>query len=466
MLDDYQEKLVEKLVETPKFGLFLDLGLGKSVISLTAAKRLYDNGTIHRILIIAPKKVAIGGWGTEIESWEHLKGLTYHVVAGKPTKKRIELLNDNVDIHIVNEDMIPWLVETYNKRWRWDCLILDECTSIKNPSSKRFKRIKHVGNLFKCSLLLSGTPIANGYEGLWSQLYLIDGGKRLGRNITEYRQRYFYQASYCKFKWLLRPGADKEIQKLVSDCTIWLKNSDYVSLPSLLEEVVMVELPENVKSDYKELEGTLVLMLENLWLSYLLLMVNFGIYTVFMLQDADYVNATNRAVLTNKLNQFCNSGIYDAEKNYIHMHDEKLNKLKEIVDPNENYIIVYNYQFDKDNLQKLFPHAVVPKGDIEKVIQDWNEGKIKILLLQPQSSSRGLNLQHGGHKMIFYSLNWDLETFEQMKGRLLRRGQKSDVENTYLITKGGMDEKILKALKGKAKTQREFLEFLKGEFNG
>jgi len=465
-LNLYQKELIKKLFQTPKFGLFLDLGLGKSIISLMTMKKLYNDFAINRTLIIAPRTVAIGGWSSEIDKWEDLKGFSYHVVVDKSEKQRKKLLDDDVDIHIINQDMISWLVTNYAKNFRWDFLILDESTSIKNPSSKRFKQLKRVQKILNGCLLLSATPISNGYMGLWSQIYMIDGGRRLGINITEYRRRYFYQAPYCKHKWLLRPGADKEIQNLVADCTVWLKNSDYVSLPNLLEETIYIDLPEKAKAQYKELEESLVIILDELWLSFLMMIFDFGIYAPFMIQNRDYVHAVNRAVLTNKLNQFCSSGIYNFQKEYVHIHDEKLKALKKVIEsePDKNHIVVYWYKFDKENIEKLFPHAQSLIGDVEKVINDWNDGKIKLLLLHPMSGSKGLNLQYGGHRMIFYTMDWDLEGFEQIKGRLLRRGQKSDVKNTYLITRGGMDEKILKALKVKFKTQREFLEFLRGHY--
>lgn len=432
-LHDYQIEFVEFVSKIKKCGLFLDMGLGKTAISLTAASDFIDDLFIDKVLIIAPLRVANTVWKQEAQNWEHLSHLDVVICTGNQ-KERIKAINSNANIHVINRENIPWLVE--NIKWQWDMVIIDESSSFKNHAAKRFRAMKKVTKYIKSIVLLTGTPTPKGLIDLWPQLYLIDNGKRLGKNITIYRNKFFRQ-DYTGFNYIPRENSDTEIKELIKDVCVTMKAKGYVKRIDLYE---YVEMPSKIKKQYKEFEKEFLLTIEN---------------------NKD-IEAPSAAALSNKLLQMCNGAVYDSDGKTHHIHDLKIKSIKEIIEdnPNENFLIAYNYRSDLERLIKALPEAVCLSRSGEEVAE-WNKGNIKIMLTHPASSAYGLNLQHGGSIIIWFGLNWSLELYQQFNARLHRQGQKNIVRIMHIVTKGGLDEKVLGALKSKAKTQDELIEYLK-----
>jgi SNF2 family DNA or RNA helicase len=432
----HQETAHKFALEKKKCALFLDMGLGKTTTSLTLASDFLDDFAVSKVLIIAPLKVANNVWHKEAKLWEHLQHLDIAIATGSE-KERLAAINSDKEVTTINKENIPWLIE--NCDWVWDMVIIDESSGFKSHSSKRFKAIKKVLKHIKSIILLSGTPSPNGYMDLWSQMFLIDQGERLGRNITTFRQRFFIQDGYMGYSYKLRPGADKEIQALIADICISMEGCLDLPPPTIINE--LIELPDKVKDQYKELEKEFLLSLEDV-----------------------EIESLSKAALGNKLLQFCNGAIYDGERNVHNLHDDKIERLGEILknNPNENFLIAYNYKHDLDRLMRAFPEAV--KLETSQQEDDWNAGKIKILLAHPASAGHGLNLQYGGSVCLWFGLTWNLEYYQQFNKRLHRPGQKDIVRIIHLIAKGCLDEKVLFfALSGKAKTQKNLLDHLKQE---
>ena len=320
-------------------------------------------------------------------------------------------------------------------------VVIDESSSFKSARAKRFRALKKVMKYIRSIVLLSGTPSPNGMMDLWSQMYLIDQGERLGRTITNYRQRFFVPDGYMGYNYKLKPGAKEQIMELIKDVCVTMTAEDYLELPECINVNEFIELPDKAKQQYKELEKEFIISLD----------------------DID-IESPSKAALGNKLLQICNGSVYDAERNVHEIHNEKIERLKEIIEdnPGENFLVAYNYKHDLEKLQKAFPKAV--KLETAKQEDDWNKGKIKILLAHPASAGHGLNLQYGGNVIIWYGLTWNLEYYQQFNKRLHRQGQKNIVRNIHLIAKGCLDEKVLFfALSGKAKTQKDLIDYLKHE---
>lgn len=442
---DYQNVAKQWVLDHPEAGLFLDMGLGKTVTTLTAIEELInDYMDAKKILVIAPKRVAEDTWPTEYQKWSHLSSLEVVEIKGTP-KERLKALKQQADIYIITRDNVAWLVNTVKRNWDFDTVVIDELSSFKSNQSQRFKKLKLVRPFIKRIIGLTGTPAPNGYEDLWSQVYLLDRGARLGKTITEYRRKYFYtitRPGYNEYK--LRPGAKEEIDQLISDICISMKFQDYLQTEEPLYIDRPVKLSDQEYKTYKTMERDAVL--------------EFG--------EEEYINATSAAEVTNKLLQLANGAIYDQDKNYRVIHNKKLEALEELVEEagGESVLVYYSYISDKERILQRFKNARVL--DTEKDIKDWNAGKIKLMIAHPASAGHGLNLQDGGSIIIWFGLPWSLELYLQANARLWRQGQKQTVRIYHLLSEGTMDDKVLQVLKGKNIRQEELLANLKAEIRG
>jgi len=446
---NYQQYAIEKIIESPACGLFLDMGMGKTVSTLTAIDELMNNCfDISKVLIIAPLRVAKMTWGQEIEKWDHLKHLTISKVLGT-RQQRVNALNQDADIYIINRENTEWIVNEYGKAWPFDMVVIDELSSFKSSKSRRFKSLKKVRPLIKRIVGLTGTPSPNGLIDLWPQLYLLDRGERLGKTITNYRQTYFTPAKKdwqtgMVYEWGIRPEAEKTIYSKINDICISMKAEDYLEVPELQEIPVEIELSKKDMSTYKQLERDLLLPL----------------------QDETEIEALSAATLSGKLLQLANGAVYDGDKKYHILHDEKLKALEEIIESanGKPVLVFYNYKHDLERIQKYFKGTKTL--ETEEDIREWNKGKIPIMLVHPASAGHGLNMQDGGNIIVWFGLNWSLELYQQANARLHRQGQTSKVTAYLLVTKGTVDEDVVQALIDKNKGQEALLNALKARIGG
>lgn len=438
-LHDYQNRAVEFIKSEKRCGLFLDMGLGKTTTSLTAASDMLDMMAVTRVLVIAPLRVANSVWAQEARNWEHLKHLRVSVCTGSE-KKRMAALHKDADIYTINRENVPWLVKHYGKKWPFDAVIVDESSSFKSPSSQRFKALKRVLPETNYMVILTGTPSPNGLLDLWSQMYLVDFGQRLGKTFTGYKQRFF-ESDFMGYKFTPRQGAPDNIHRILSDKVLSMSAADYLEVPDRVDITTAVELPPKVQRQYDEFERTLLAELE----------------------DGEEIEAISAAALANKLLQWSNGATYTDDKgNWSELHSAKLDALEEVIEtnPDENLLVAYNYKTDLERIKKRFPGAVV-LGKEQSTIDAWNEGQIKMLLAHPASAGHGLNLQHGGSVIVWFGLNWSLELTQQFNGRLHRQGQQKPVRIIHLVAKGCMDERVMTAIKEKGATQEALLSALK-----
>lgn len=393
-------------------------------------------------MVIAPLRVAQSTWSGEIEKWDHLQDLRLAKVLGSE-KQRIRALHQPADIWIINRENTEWLVDYYGRKWPFDMVIIDELSSFKNPRSKRFRALRKVRPLIKRIVGLTGTPAPNGLMDLWSQIYLLDQGERLGKTLTGYRNRYFdpgRRNQNIVFEWIPKPFAEEAIYEKISDICVSMKAEDWLQLPGRIDNVLEIELPEKAKWQYKQLEKDLILPL----------------------LESD-VTAANAAVLTNKLLQMANGAIYDEFGEAKEIHDAKLEVLEETVEAanGKPVMVVYAYKHDLGRIRKRLKKYNPRTLDSDQDIRDWNAGKIQVLLLHPASGGHGLNLQTGGNIIVWFGLTWSLEYYQQTRARLYRQGQTERVIIHHIIAKGTMDEQVLKALTGKAATQNDLMEAVK-----
>lgn len=438
MLHDYQNRGVQFIKDNDKCALWLDMGLGKTLTTLTAVADLSDSLDINKTLIIAPLRVANTTWHKELLNWQHTSHLKYSIVTGSE-KTRQSALYADADIYIINRENVKWIVDLYGKKWPFDMIVIDESSSFKSSSSQRWKALRKVMPYVDRMVQLTGTPTSNGLMDLFAQIYLLDTGERLGRTMTAYKKRFF-ESDYMGFKFTPRDGADEQIHKLISDKVMTMLAEDYLQLPERIDVVLPVVISDALYKQYLVLEKEFIAQID----------------------DAE-IAVFNAAALANKLLQFCNGAVYtDEHKNWTTLHDAKLDALSDIVDdnPSENILIAYNYKTDLERLIKKFPDAVVmdKQGD---AVQLWNDGRIKMLLAHPASAGHGLNLQAGGNMIVWFGLNWSLELYQQFNGRLHRQGQTKPVKIIHLVTQGCIDEKVMSAIANKASTQRELLDALK-----
>lgn len=424
-----------------RFGWIWDSDLGKTATTLTAIDKLmYDEFSVTKVLIICPLRVANTVWHIEASKWSHLKNLRFSIVTGSQTE-RIAALQRSADIYVINRENIPWLVTYKKDKWDFDMVVIDESSSFKSHASQRFKALKKVSTKVTRMVQLTGTPASNGYMDIWSQMYLLDGGHRLGRTISMFRDRYFNK-DYMGFKYELREGAVAQIQEKIQDLILSMSADDYLELPDYLPSVIYNKLEGKLLKDYREFEKQMVLDIKKE-------------------SKVNQITAVSAATLSNKLLQFCSGNLYDENGTVHHIHDLKIEMLKEIIDenPNDNILVAYNYKHELASILKAFPDAVVLSKSGEQV-KEWNEGKIKILVAHPSSAAFGLNLQHGGALIIWYGFTWALELYQQFNARLHRQGQKNHVRVMHLAV-GEIENHLMQSLSRKDITQKQLLESLK-----
>ena len=438
---DYQKRAIDKIISLPSVGLFLEMGLGKSVITLTAVKYLiYDELDITKVLVIAPLMVARDTWSRECDKWDHLKSLKVSKILGN-AKQREVAVHADADIYVINRENVAWLVENYRNAWKWDMLVIDELSSFKSPKSERFRALKKVRPKFKRIVGLTGTPDPNGLMDLWAEIYLLDGGQRLERTIGAYRRKYFRPGrsnGYVVYDWLPVPGADKVIPKKIKDITVSMLAADYLQLPKRIDRIVSVTLTDDEQKTYRKLEREHLLEL-----------------------DETEVSAPNAAAVMGKLLQLSGGAVYDDDGGVVEFHSEKLKALEGIIESNsEPVLIFYGYRHERSRILKAFkdygPRELKSEGDIA----DWNDRKIRLLIAHPASVGYGLNLQDGGHIIIWYSLPWSLDQYQQANARLYRQGQQKPVIIHHLIATGTVDEQVMKALTEKNTSQAALMHLL------
>ena len=438
---DYQTYAIDYIEEHPIAAVLLDMGLGKTVISLTAiADLLFDSFLAHRILVVAPLRVARDTWPAELEKWDHLKNLTFTVAVGSVKERRAALMTA-ADITIINRENLGWLIEDSGFSFDYDMVVIDELSSFKNHQSKRFRSLMKVRPKVKRIIGLTGTPSSNGLMDLWAEFRLLDMGKRLGRFITEYRNNYFLpdkRNGMIIYSYKPLPYAEELIYRQISDITISMKSTDHLQMPELISSKYEVKLSEEERLRYEELKKDLVLQLP----------------------DGE-VTAANAASLTGKLSQLANGAIYADIGDTIEFHNRKLEALEDILEAanGKPVLVAYWFKHDLERIKRRFPVREIKES---RDITDWNAGKIPVAVIHPASAGHGLNLQAGGSTLIWFGLTWSLELYQQTNARLWRQGQTSGtVVIEHLITKGTIDERILKALSQKELTQTALIDAVK-----
>ena len=441
---DYQQYATEYIKSHPVAAVLLDMGLGKTAISLTALlDLLFDSFEAHRILVIAPLRVARDTWPAEIEKWDHLSMLTYSVAVGSEKDRKAALMRD-ADIYIINRENVQWLVEQSGIPFTFDTVIVDELSSFKNHQSKRFKALMKVRPRIKRIVGLTGTPSANGLMDLWAEFKVLDMGQRLGRFIGMYRNNYFRpdkRNGQIIYSYKLLPGADKAIYKQISDITISMKATDHLKMPELVMNTHTVELSDDEREHYDELKQTLVLQLPE-----------------------KEITVANAAALTGKLLQMANGAIYDDDGDHIHIHDRKLDALEDLIEGVNGKPVLVAYWF-KHDLERIKSRFKVREIKSSSNIREWNAGKIPVAVIHPASAGHGLNLQTGGSTLIWFGLTWSLELYQQTNARLWRQGQQDTVVIHHIITDDTVDGRVLKALQSKEKIQDSLIAAVKAELS-
>ena len=407
---------------------------------------MYERFEIDRVLVIAPKRVALDTWTTESAKWDHLKRLKVSRVLGSRTQ-RMKALDENADIYVINRENVEWLVNLYGTSWPFDMIVIDELSSFKNNSAKRFKALRKVRPRSCRVVGLTGTPSPNGLLDLWPQIYLLDMGERLGKTMTGYRHRYFYpesQNGYVVYKYGLKPGADAAIQKQISDIAISMKADDYLSMPEMIVNDVEVRLDPKEMRLYKEMEKVQILEIAD-----------------------EEITALSAAAVYNKLLQLANGSVYANAGDAVEVHNEKIDALQEILDEaqGQSVMVFYDFRHDLAKLMREFKGYGPRTIETQQDIRDWNDGKIPLLLAQPASMGHGLNLQAGGHIIVWYGLTWSLELYQQANARLYRQGQQHPVIIHRLIAKGTIDEDVIKRLATKDKMQESLMQSVKAKIN-
>lgn len=440
----YQSYCITRILDSPALGLFLDMGLGKTVVTLTAVNELiYHRFQVGKCLIIAPKKVAEATWNTEAQKWEHLKHLRFSMILGTQ-QKRIKAVCASADIYIVNRENIPWLVEYLRNNWIFDMVVIDESSSFKNPKAQRFKSLSWVRPHVSRMVELTGTPAPNSIQDLWAQLFLLDGGQRLGKSVVGFRERYFHANTHGGHftTYEVKPDAQEVIQRKISDICISMKSEDYLQLPDLVYDLVPVQLDEKAAKAYAKMERDMLLTI-----------------------DENIIDAGSAAALSNKLLQLSNGAVYADGKNWVTLHNCKLEAFEELLERLQGVpaLVFYNFQHDKDRLIALL-QKLKKRVRVLKTADDadaWNRRELDILLAHPASCAYGLNLQNGGNHVIWFGLNWSLELFLQANKRLHRQGQAQTVFIHELAVTGTRDMDVMTALQDKNATQTTLIESLK-----
>ena len=444
----YQQHCINKIIEIKKLGLFLDMGLGKTITTLTAVKELkYNRFLVRRVLVIAPKKVAEGTWTREAAKWDHTQMLRVSPVLGSQAK-RIRALNTPADLYIINRENVCWLVDYYRNAWPFDMVVVDESSSFKSHSAKRFKALASVSSRIDRMVEWTGTPSPNGLDDLWSQIFLLDGGERLGKRHTQFRERYFQPdkrgADGMVYSYEAKPGTEESILKQISDICISMKAEDYLQLPDVTYHEIPVELDSKSLKAYYELEREMVLQLP---------------------EDDETISVTSAAALSNKLLQLANGALYDEDRQVHEVHNCKIEAFLELIESLQGKpaLVFYNYQHDRARILKALEKSGLAVRELKTTQDedDWNAGKIQVLLTHPASSAYGLNLQQGGNHVVWFGLTWNYELYTQANKRLHRQGQKEKVIIHHLVCSGTRDTDVMQALQRKDDVQSWVMESLK-----
>lgn len=434
-LHPYQQRAVEFIKDNPKAALWIDMGLGKTVSTLTALIDLIDQKVIKKTLIIAPLRVSNHTWPTEIANWTHTSALNYTVLSGLTPKKREAALDEDTDIHIINRENVPWLVEKLGQKWTYDCVVIDESSSFKSHTSKRWRSLKKVYGKIDRMVQLTGTPAPNSLLELWPQFYLLDKGKRLENTRGKFLNKYCTAVGNPQWnQWTVKPDRADAIHNAVADIALVMNAEDYLKLPARIDIKVEVELPPKARSIYEQMKSDFLIAYQG-----------------------GEILAVNAAVQIGKLMQIANGNVYDEDGEYVRCHREKFDALEEIIDStNDPVLIAYNFKSDLAELRLLFPDAEVIGKD-PTVIDRWNAGEIPILFAHPASAGHGLNLQKGGNVIVWFGLTWSLELYQQFNARLHRQGQDKPVRIFHILTKDTADKAVLEALTTKKDTQDTLL---------
>ena len=436
----YQTRLKDFIIENRYAFLTVDMGLGKTVTTLTAIRELLEDYLeAERVLVIAPKSVAENTWTSECAKWDHLAHLRVSVVMGTEAQ-RIRALETPADIYVINRDNVLWLTEHLGRGWDFDTVIIDESSSFKNPQARRFKALRKVRPRIRRMILLTGTPSPNGHMDLWAQMWLIDMGERLGRTLGSFRTRYFKPGrsnGHVVYDWILRPGAADAISKKIQDATVSLKAEDWLEVPDLIETDIRIALSPAESKAYRDFERDQLMSL-----------------------DGKDIEAVTAAALTNKLLQFTGGAMYDTEHGWHTVSDAKLRALEDIIETagDEPVLVFYQFKHELARLQEHFKalQPVTFSGEPE-TLQAWNAGKIRLLLCQPASVQYGLNMQSGGHILVWYTPTWNLEQYQQANARLHRQGQERPVLCYRLICEGTIDNRVISAISAKDNAQESLL---------
>lgn len=437
---EYQMFATRFILEHPIAAVLLEMGLGKSVITLTSIFDLtLDSFLIRKVLVIAPLRVARDTWPAEIEKWDHLRGLTYTVAIGSEIQRKTALLQ-KAQVYLINRENVDWLVNKSDIPFDYDMVVIDELSSYKAYSSKRFKALRKVRPGVKRMVGLTGTPSSNGLMDLWAEIGILDMGQRLGRYITHFRSTYFVpdkRNQQMVFSYKPKPGTEEAIYRLISDITISMKNTDYLKLPELVINEIPVRLSDDEVRYYQTMKNEMVLSLKG--------------------KEIDAVNA---AALSGKLLQMANGAVYDENGGVAHIHDRKLDALEDIFEGANGKPVLIAYWF-KHDLERILERFPVERLDSAESIKRWNNGEIPVAVIHPASAGHGLNLQTGGSTLAWFSLTWSLELYQQTNARLWRQGQKDTVVIHHIIAKGTIDELVMTALERKDKTQTALIDAVK-----
>lgn len=442
---DYQTYTTDFILTHPVAAILLDMGLGKSIITLTAILDLcLDSFEVGKVLVIAPLRVARSVWPAEIKKWDHLQDLTYSVAIGTEAQRKAALMQ-KVNIYLINRENVDWLINKSGLPFDYDMVVIDELSSFKSHNAKRFKSLLKVRPKVKRIVGLTGTPSSNGLMDLWAQFRMLDMGQRLGRFITHYRNNFFdpdKRNQQMIFSYKPKDGAEDEIYRLISDITISMKSTDYLKMPECVMSEVVVILSEKEEKVYNTLKEDLVLSLKG-----------------------EEIDAVNAAALSNKLCQMANGAVYGEEKKVFEIHDKKLDALEDLIEAANGKPVLIAYWF-KHDLERIKKRFKVREMKTSEDIRDWNKGVVEVAVIHPASAGHGLNLQSGGSTLIWFGLTWSLELYQQTNARLWRQGQNETVVIHHIITKGTIDEQIMKALKQKEKVQSDLIDAVKATIGG
>ena len=436
-MHEYQNRAVDFIKDNKKAALWIDMGLGKTISTLTALSDLVANKKVKKVLIVAPLRVAKHTWSEEIRNWDHIQ-IDYTILAGLTPANRKAAIYSDSPVHIINREMIPWLVEVLGQKWHYDCVVIDESSSFKSHASKRWKAFRKVLGKIKRMVQLTGTPAPNSLMDLWPQLYLLDKGERLENTRGKFLAKYCTVVGNPQWnQYEVNPERADTIYKKVKDLVLRMSAKDYLELPERIDLTVEVELPPKARKAYEDMKRDFIMMYES-----------------------GEVLAVNAAVQVGKLLQICNGNAYTEDGDFVELHKEKLNELEQIIEQaQEPVLVAYNYKSDLSVIQKQLPNAEVLSSD-PTTIDRWNKGEIPVLLTHPASAGHGLNLQKGGNIIVWYGVPWSLELYQQFNARLHRQGQQKPVRIIHIVAKDSADESVVESLKAKDDSQTKLLKLV------